>query len=122
MLAQAKENRIMSRPQKMIMNTAAGFLLLSLAGCATTVTTEQLAKIQTLAEQASSKADNAQSTADQALSRANAAQTTASQALSRANAAQSTADQALQTANEAKEAAKIERKKAERIMNKAMQK
>lgn len=77
----------------------------TLTGCASTSTNE-LAELRSLAEQAQASADRAQQTA-------NSAQSTADQALAAANAAATRADNAEATANQVNE-------KVDRMFKKSM--
>ena len=86
-----------------------------LGGCAGCVTTEQLAEVRAIAENAQSAADSASSAADAAMSAADNAMSTANQAMDAANSAQSAADAAMACCNE-------NSSKLDRMFEKAMQK
>ena len=89
---------------------AAVFMVLG--GC---VTTEQLAEVRAIAENAQAAADSAASAANSASSAADNAMSTANQALDAANSAQSAADAAMACCNE-------NSSKLDRMFEKAMQK
>ena len=90
-------------------------LFLILGGCAGCVTTEQLAEVRAIAENAQSAANSAQSAADSASSAADSAMSTANSAMDAAQSAQSAADAANACCNE-------NSSKLDRMFEKAMQK